>query len=97
MTAANGSLAAETNRENTPLLACDVPDDTESARLRSHASKQKKASALLRTAWQRVLDNRAIIAIGLLILGGIIALSIYFTGTSNTTAFASSRLRDLQL
>jgi len=76
-------MTSSNNRENAPLLADDAPNDVESDggdAINGEVSKQENARAWVRRAWHWALNNLMIIALVLLLLGGIIALIVYFAG-----------------
>lgn len=76
---------ASQSHEDAPLLANGGPDDSESdgeQAANGKQSKQAKPNAWLSKAWHWVLNNLMIVFIALLLLGGIIALSVYFAGIS---------------
>lgn len=77
------AMASSNNREDAPLLTDDAPNDVESDGgdvNNEEASKQEGARAWLQKAWHWALNNLMIIALGLLLLGGIVALIVYFAG-----------------
>ncbi len=76
-------MTSSNNREAAPLLADDAPNDVESDggdATDGGAPKQEGARAWLQKAWHWALNNLMIIALGLLLLGGIVALIVYFAG-----------------
>ena len=78
------SRAGNGSGEDAPLLANDSPDDIESNGgevTDKDVSKQHRVTGWFYAAWQWICNNIVIIAMGLLLLGGIVALCIYFGGT----------------
>lgn len=74
-------MTSSNNREDAPLLADDAPNDVESDggdATNGEASKQE--GAWFQKAWHWALNNLMMIALGLLLLGGIVALIVYFAG-----------------
>ena len=75
-------------REDAPLLADDAAsdDEHESRNVESQTNSQPTTRRSLRTYltrfWRWILKNRMVVAILSLLLGGFIALCIYFGGES---------------
>ena len=74
----------ESPHETAPLLNKSTADDVESsgeAHLEAGTSRQQSIQALVRKLWQWTFKHRVIIAITLLLLGGVVALCVYFAST----------------
>ncbi|KAL6715232.1 hypothetical protein ACLMJK_007496 [Lecanora helva] len=81
MSFAGKNSAGGANGENAPLLANDALNDVESNDeevTNKNVSKQSRISSWFRGVWYWILHNLVVIAIALLLLGGIIALCVYF-------------------
>ena len=77
------SRAEDSSREAAPLLANDTPDDIETnggEAMDKDVSKQDRFAGWFYGTWHWIRNNIVIIAMGLLLLGGVIALCIYFGG-----------------
>ncbi len=95
MTVTDKISASKSTCENTPLLPNNIPDDIESDNRETtdpDRSKQENVGDWFRSARQWALNNLVLIAITLLLLGGIIALSVYFAGMSEALPTVPSRL-----
>ncbi len=72
--------------EDAPLLADDAANgdaDSENSEDLEGGSKQDKVPSWLSSAWNWLLNNLMVVAIILLLLGGLIALCVYFAGGSD--------------
>lgn len=70
--------------EQAPLLADDALNGDGDSGLENgeeEDSKQQKVRNWLAKAWHWCLNNLMVIAIILLLIGGIVALSVYFAGS----------------
>ena len=70
--------------EQAPLLANDAPNGDGDSDLENgdeEDSKQQRVRHWLVNAWHWCLNNLMVIAIILLLIGGIVALSVYFAGS----------------
>ena len=70
--------------EQTPLLADDAPNgdgDSDLENGEEEDSKQQRVREGFAKAWHWCLNNLMVIAIILLLIGGIVALSVYFAGS----------------
>lgn len=76
-------MSSSNTREDAPLLADDGPNDMESdggdANDRD-VSNRDKARTWFRKAGRWAWNNLMVVALVLLLLGGVIALAIYFAG-----------------
>lgn len=75
--------AAGGSREDAPLLADDAADDIESdggEAANGEISNKEKAGAWFQKGWHWILNNLMVVAIILLLLGGVVALCVYFAG-----------------
>lgn len=77
-------LAAQRDSENTALLASEPSnlgnDGNVHAETLGHRNGKEKASGWLKRTSQRLWNNRMVAAIVLLLLGGLIALCVFFGG-----------------
>ena len=84
MSSANKKPASGRDSEQAPLLADDAPngddDDSSLGDGVEGDSKQGRVCGWLTKAWHWLLNNLMVVAITLLLLGGIIALCVYFAG-----------------
>ena len=81
------------NGEDAPLLANDATNgdaDSDNAEDLEAGSKQGKIRSWLISAWNWFLNNLMVVAIILLLLGGLIALCVYFAGGSDRTPICQS-------
>ena len=70
--------------EQAPLLADDAVNGDGDSDLENgdgEDSKQQRVHHWLAKAWHWCLNNLMVIAIILLLIGGIVALSVYFAGS----------------
>ena len=70
--------------EQAPLLADDAPNgdgDSDLENGEEEDSKQQRVREGLAKAWHWCLNNLMVIAIIMLLIGGIVALSVYFAGS----------------
>lgn len=78
-------MAFARDSEQAPLVADDARDDEadsveDAPQANSKAAKRKESRSWLRRYWTWLLNNIMITAIILLLLGGLVALLVYFTG-----------------
>ena len=78
-------MAFARDSEQAPLLADDARDDEadsveDAPQANSKAANRKESRSWLRRSWTWLLNNIMITAIILLLLGGLVALLVYFTG-----------------
>ena len=78
-------MASRRDGEQAPLLADDARDDEEDSvedatQANGKVSRREKPRIWLRKSWHWLLNNLMITAIILLLLGGLIALLVYFAG-----------------
>ena len=84
MSSANRQPASGRDSEQAPLLADDAPngdDDSDVDDGVEGDSKQGRVRSWLTKAWHWLLSNLMAVAIIVLLLGGIIALCVYFAGS----------------
>lgn len=86
------------NSEEAPLLADDAPDRDdqvdcveEDSPSNGKASKLKQPRIWYQKSWDWLLHNLMAVAIMLLLLGGLIALIIYFAGAVGSFIIIGSR------
>ena len=65
--------------EEAPLLVNEAPDDEESAEI-PHDQLEGKSQRSIQKAWHWLLHHPMLVIIIFLLIGGIIALSVYFAG-----------------
>lgn len=88
--------AAGGSREDAPLLADDAADDIESdggEAANGEISNKEKAGAWFQKGWHWILNNLMVVAIVLLLLGGVVALCVYFAGMFHAAAGMWIKLR----
>ena len=78
-------MAFARDSEQAPLLADDARDDEadsveDAPQANGKVAKRKKPRVWLRKSWTWLMNNLMITAIILLLLGGLVALLVYFTG-----------------
>lgn len=79
--------------EDAPLLADDTANgdaDSETGNDLEGGAKQGKVRSWMTSAWNWLLNNAMVVAIILLLLGGLVALCVYFAGGSNHKPLDSS-------
>ena len=69
--------APKRDSEEAPLLDGAGDDENET---HDNDSKNKRTSTWLQISWHWFQRNRAIVALILLLLGGLVALIVYFAG-----------------
>ena len=90
------SPAPEQDSEVAPLLTENAPvgeneeDGFDGAS--EQASKNKKSKTWLGRSWHWLQSNLMIVALVLLLLGGLIALLVYFAGTFRSRSLVSHKL-----
>lgn len=86
--------------EQAPLLADDARDDEadsveDAPQANGKVSKREKSRIWLRKSWDWLLNNLMTAAIILLLLGGLIALLVYFAGVfDHSPATELTKIRD---
>ena len=78
-------MAFARDSEQAPLLADDARDDEadsveDAQQANGKVAKRKESRGWLRKSWTWLLNNLMVTAIILLLLGGLVALLVYFTG-----------------
>ena len=78
--------------EEGPLIANEAPNDEESVDNLQHSSKGKSGE-LFQRAWQWLVNHLMTVIIVLLLIGGIVALSVYFAGLFSCFTSACPKLK----
>ena len=89
MSTDNENISAGSNHENAPLLSNPTSGniETDSAEAANEGAwKQPKADSCFYQVRQWAFNHWTMIAISLLLLGGIVALCVYFAGMIHVIA-----------
>ena len=81
-------MAFARDSEQAPLLVDNARDDEadsveDAPRANGKVAKREGSRGWLRKSWSWLLNNLMITAIILLLLGGLVALLVYFTGMND--------------
>ena len=82
--------------EQAPLLADDAPDrddDSVGSDGGGGNSKRERVHSWLTKAWHWLSNNIMVVAIILLLIGGIIALCVYFAGVFAPRLYISNQIK----
>ena len=83
----NKRTGTQSTREDAPLLADDSANDVESDS-EDGANRDQQDGNWPRKLWQWISSNLMILAIILLLIGGIVALCVYFAGELQLIKFS---------